>query len=105
MLSGINPFKLKNKSKYEKLQMICDEDIKMMPNFSKDAVDLLTGLLKRNPEERLGSGPGGIDDIKQHIWFLDIEWEDLLAKKVEPPFKPEATESSIDTNYISKDLT
>lgn len=45
MLSGINPFKLKNKSKYEKLQMICDDDIKMMPNFSQDAVDLLTGLL------------------------------------------------------------
>jgi len=25
--------------------MICDDDIKMMPNFSQDAVDLLTGLL------------------------------------------------------------
>lgn len=27
MLSGINPFKIKNKNKYEKLQMITDTDI------------------------------------------------------------------------------
>jgi hypothetical protein len=45
MLSGINPFKLKNKNKFEKLQMIMEEDIKMLPMFSKDASDLLTKLL------------------------------------------------------------
>lgn len=48
MLSGINPFKLKNKSKFEKLQMITDQDILMLPMFSAEAKDLLTGLLKRN---------------------------------------------------------
>jgi len=53
----------------------------------------------------LGSGPGGIDDIKNHIWFLDIEWDDLLAKKVEAPFKPEVTEGDTDTNNISRDFT
>ena len=34
MLSGINPFKLKNKNKFEKLQMIMEEDVKMLPIFS-----------------------------------------------------------------------
>ena len=48
MLSGINPFKLKNKNKFEKLQMIMEEDIKMLPMFSQDATDLLTKLLMRN---------------------------------------------------------
>jgi len=41
MLSGINPFKLKNKSKFEKLQMITEQDINMLPMFSEDARDLL----------------------------------------------------------------
>lgn len=27
MLSGINPFKIKNKNKFEKLQMISEQDI------------------------------------------------------------------------------
>jgi hypothetical protein len=48
MLSGINPFKLRNKNKFEKLQMITDRDIEMRPEFSDTANSLLTGLLKRN---------------------------------------------------------
>lgn len=48
MLSGINPFKLKNKSKYEKLQMITEEDIRMLPIFSPEARSLLTQLLQRD---------------------------------------------------------
>ena len=34
MLSGINPFKIRNKNKYEKMQMITDKDIEMLPKFS-----------------------------------------------------------------------
>ena len=48
MLSGINPFKLRNKNKFEKLQMITDRDIEMRAEFSDSANSLLTGLLKRN---------------------------------------------------------
>jgi hypothetical protein len=34
MLSGINPFKIRNKTKLEKLQMITESKIKMFPLFS-----------------------------------------------------------------------
>lgn len=34
MISGVNPFKIRNKSKYEKLQMITENQIKMFPIFS-----------------------------------------------------------------------
>lgn len=45
MLSGINPFKVKNKNKFEKLQMILESEIEMMPDFSEDAKSLISGLL------------------------------------------------------------
>ena len=48
MLSGINPFKLRNKNKYEKLKMITDQDIQMLPKFLAAAKDLLQGLLNRD---------------------------------------------------------
>lgn len=48
MMSGINPFKVKNKNKLEKLQMITEKDIPMLPNFSEDASDILQGFLNRN---------------------------------------------------------
>lgn len=41
MLSGINPFKVRFKNKFEKMQMITDEDIEMHPTFSATAADLL----------------------------------------------------------------
>lgn len=34
MLCGINPFKVRNKNKYEKLQMITENKIRMLPMFS-----------------------------------------------------------------------
>ena len=52
MLSGINPFKLRNKNKYEKLQMITDQDIKMRSVFSENACSLLTALLQREVSDQ-----------------------------------------------------
>jgi len=37
MLSGINPFKVRNKNKFEKLQMILEDEIPMQPVFSDNA--------------------------------------------------------------------
>jgi hypothetical protein len=45
MLSGINPFKVKNKNNYDKMQMITEVQIEMLPSFSRHATSLLTGLL------------------------------------------------------------
>ena len=47
MLSGYHPYKLKNKNKFEKFQMISDEneEVQMLHMFSPVAKALLTGLL------------------------------------------------------------
>ena len=49
-------------------------------------VDLLDRLLVKKPEERLGAN--GIDEIKSHPFFDDIDWDLMLQKQVPPPFKP-----------------
>jgi hypothetical protein len=41
MLSGINPYKVRNKNKFEKLQMILEDEIEMQPMFSEDAISLI----------------------------------------------------------------
>ena len=48
MLCGINPFKVRNKNKYKKLQMITENKIRMLPMFSKESTDLLNQLLVQN---------------------------------------------------------
>ena len=41
-----------------------------------------------NDKTRLGSGPRGVKDIKEHPYFANINWDLLEQKHVEPPFKP-----------------
>ena len=89
MLSGINPFKVRNKNKFEKLQMILEDEIPMQPIFSENACSLIEGLLAKKPKQRLGYG--GSQDIRNHPFFASVDWQSLEKKKVEPPFKPRLT--------------
>lgn len=54
--------------------------------WSENAKDLINKLLQRKEEARLGkTGP---NSIKDHPWFKDINWNDLLAQTIVPPFIP-----------------
>lgn len=55
-------------------------------DWSTDSVDIINGFLQRKEELRLGSK--GIDKIKEHPWFKDIDWESLLSQKFQPTFVP-----------------
>lgn len=54
-------------------------------NPSLHAYDICSRLLDRHPETRLGNN---IEDIMNHPWFADIDWDKLYQKEVVPPFKP-----------------
>jgi hypothetical protein len=102
MISGVNPFKVKNKTKFEKLQMITEGKIPFFPIFSSNAKSILKGLLASDvsllnlfsdlefkPRHRLGFGPNGIQQIKDHHFFEGINWEHIYTKKYEiPDFQP-----------------
>lgn len=37
---------------------------------------------------RLGYAEGDLDTLKMHSFFSQINWDDLFAKKIRPPFNP-----------------
>ena len=80
MLVGVQPFHHKNHQKL--LDNICLKDLTFPDTVSKDAKELLTKLLERNPSRRLGVGDNGADDIKKHKFFKSIEWEKLYKREV-----------------------
>jgi protein-serine/threonine kinase len=88
MLSGSHPFKSKRKNKKQIFNQITDEPVSMLPGFSEEAADLLTGLLKIDPSERLGSSEDDAEEIKSHKFFEKVDWKKVYSKQQAPPYKP-----------------
>ena len=51
----------------------------------------------------LGYGINGINNIKQHNFFEDINWNDLYNKKIKPEFIPEI-KNDLDVQYFDKNF-
>ena len=56
--------------------------VRFPSRMSQEARELLSGLLIKDPKERLGGGPEDALEIMNHAFFKNINWQDLEAKKV-----------------------
>ncbi|XP_062434054.1 ribosomal protein S6 kinase beta-2 isoform X3 [Rhea pennata] len=86
MLTGSPPFTGENRKKT--IDKILKGKLVLPPYLTPDARDLLKKFLKRNPSQRVGGGPGDAADVQKQPFFRHINWDDLLARKLDPPFKP-----------------
>jgi len=48
--------------------------------------DLIRKLLEKDPGMRLGAN--GAQEIKDHEWFSDIDWNSVAERTMIPPYKP-----------------
>ena len=72
------------------------------------ARSILTGLLNRDPSQRLGVN--GAEEIKRHPFFAQhIDFVRLSQKKIRPPFKPSVSSpvdvSNFDTVFTAEEPT
>ncbi|XP_068430091.1 G protein-coupled receptor kinase 5 [Clinocottus analis] len=65
------------------------EELEYGDKFSKEAQDLCSSLLIKNPKERLGCRASGGREVQSHPFFQNINFRMLEAGLVEPPFKPD----------------
>ena len=100
MLAGYTPFASEDEeNQNETYQNILNMDPEFLPTMPGDAVDFIEQCLKKNPDERITD-----DQVKNHPWFADVNWDDLLAGKVTPPWKPAVKDAS-DTSNIDETFT
>uniref|UniRef100_A0A1D5Q6C8 non-specific serine/threonine protein kinase n=1 Tax=Macaca mulatta TaxID=9544 RepID=A0A1D5Q6C8_MACMU len=81
MLTGTLPFQ--GKDRKETMTMILKAKLGMPQFLSPEAQSLLRMLFKRNPANRLGAGPDGVEEIKRHSFFSTIDWN----TKIQAPFQ------------------
>ena len=109
----------------EMYRKILNDPLKFPDEMGNDARNLITRLLSRDPESRLGSN--GTEEIKKHPFFKSstcfpslpfavqlsglthhtVDWKKLLAKQIQPPFKPNVKSavdcSNVDDVFTSED--
>jgi len=104
MLTGALPFQGNNRK--ETMTLILKAKLGMPQFLSPEAQSLLRALFKRNPANRLGVGENGINDLKKHPFFSNINWDKLFKRELLPPFKPAVSRVDdafyFDTEFTSK---
>ena len=86
MIAGRPPFY--SKSRIELFSLITDKPVKLHKDFSSEASSFIQWLLDRSQKSRLGASERDAEEIKEHPFFRDMDWEKLRKKEIPSPFVP-----------------
>jgi serum/glucocorticoid-regulated kinase 2 len=84
MLTGLPPFY--DEDSQEVHRKILHEVVHFPETLAPDARDILSKLLNRDPDQRLGAG--GASEIKTHVFFHAIDWNMVYEKRTKPDYTP-----------------
>jgi len=98
MLSGKLPFSASNA--FQTFQLISNRSFHYPSHFSPLARDLIDRLLDSNPTKRLGVGTEGMIALKEHPFFIGINWN-TLSDQVPPIPSSLASVTSVRSNSIN----
>ncbi|XP_035257725.1 protein kinase C theta type-like isoform X1 [Anguilla anguilla] len=93
MLIGQSPFH--GHDEEELFQSIRTDDPFYPRWLSKDSRDILIKLFVREPERRLGVK----GNVRQHLFFREVDWTALENRQVDPPFRPTVSSPSDCSNF------
>uniref|UniRef100_A0A8C4H944 Serum/glucocorticoid regulated kinase 2 n=1 Tax=Dicentrarchus labrax TaxID=13489 RepID=A0A8C4H944_DICLA len=82
---------------------ILHKPLPLPPGKSEAASALLVGLLQKDQHRRLGAIADFLE-IKNHIFFSPINWDDLYHKRITPPYNPNVR-GPADTQHIDPEFT
>jgi len=101
MLSGLPPFYTKDRTKL--FERIRTAELQYPSHMSRGAVDLCRSLLKKDPAQRLGSGPDDGQEVRAHGYFGHVDWVAYMQCAMPPPFTPDL-KSGGDIKYFEKEF-
>ncbi|XP_062710335.1 serine/threonine-protein kinase N isoform X2 [Aedes albopictus] len=102
MLVGESPFP--GDDEEEVFDSIVNDEVRYPRFLSLEAIAIMRRLLRKNPERRLGSSERDAEDVKRQAFFRNIVWDDLLLRKVKPPFVP-TIRSAEDVSNFDEEFT
>lgn len=98
MLTGLPPFYDDNRE--QRRRNVLQQPVHFPKSMEPSTIDLLSKLLERNLERRLGAG--GAADIKAHPFFQELDWQKLLSRRYKAIFMPAYIKDTFKHNGIEK---
>jgi len=93
MMAGRSPFDAENAMQIYRNIVKGFRKVSFPESFGEDLIDLIRGVCKKKPEERLPMAPGGIEaNLETHAWFQQPQKMSFSAieKRAYPvPFTPD----------------
>jgi serine/threonine protein kinase len=86
MLTGYSPFH--GEDEEELFHAIQHNDVPYPNNISEQSIACVKALLEREPAKRLGMKSSPYGPIREHPFFVKIDWIKLESRQLEAPFKP-----------------
>ena len=108
-LCATTPFAADNyMSTYEAIQNYAKAGVGSLPwqsdtEISSAAKGLISGFLHPSVGRRLGCRKGGVQEIRDHIWFKGFDWDDLYHKRLTAPFVPEVKSTDDFSNFDTEE--
>lgn len=87
MIYGIPPFYDQDVQQMYKKTVLNELKFRNYAKLSAEGKDFLTRLLRKNPDDRLGSEAGSLEAMN-HPWFKDFNWSGLMDQSMKPPYDP-----------------
>uniref|UniRef100_A0A182PZZ2 Ribosomal protein S6 kinase n=1 Tax=Anopheles farauti TaxID=69004 RepID=A0A182PZZ2_9DIPT len=104
MLTGMPPFCADNRKKT--VDAILKDKLNIPGYLTPDSRDLIRRLMKRQVQQRLGSGPTDGQAVRAHPFFKNVNWDDVVKRRLDPPIKPvlasEDDVSQFDTKFTKE---
>ena len=104
MLTGSPPFTGNNRKTIT--ERVLRGKLQLKNYLTPNAKDIIKRLLNRSVEKRLGAGERDALAIKEHRFFTGVSWDEVLERRVEPPFLPQLSGeddvSNFDDEFTSK---
>jgi len=99
LLFGLPPYYSRNQN--ELFHNIINKDLEFPPNIqaSKEVKNFLLRMLEKKTEMRFKN----VTEIMNHPWLKNVNMSEVLAKKLEPPYKTDMFDSNFDRSDFEKD--
>lgn len=94
MAYGRTPFKGQNRK--ETFRNVLQKELEFPGDSQRrlpELTDLISRLLERDPERRMGHS-GGADEVRAHPFFAGVAW-DMLAEVSRPPYIPPPADDEV----------